>query len=37
LWLVERAGQGASESEVRRLLDRLGELQTRLAEIAGRV
>jgi hypothetical protein len=37
LWLVERAGQGAPEIEVRRLLDRLGELQTRLAEIAGRV
>ena len=37
LWLVERAGEGAPEMEVRRLLDRLGELQTRLAEIAGRV
>jgi hypothetical protein len=37
LWLVEKPGQGAPESEVRRLLDRLGELQTRLAEIAGRM
>ncbi|MCW3476242.1 plasmid mobilization protein [Limobrevibacterium gyesilva] len=37
LWLAERAGQGASETEIRRLLDRLGELQARLAEIAGRV
>jgi hypothetical protein len=37
LWLVERAGQGAPQPEVRRLLDRLGELQDRLAEIAGRV
>jgi hypothetical protein len=35
--LVERAGQGAPEIEVRRLLDRLGELQARLADIAGRV
>lgn len=37
LWLVERAGQGAPESEVRRLLDRLGDVQRLLAEIAGRV
>lgn len=37
LWLLERAGQGVPEIEVRRLLDRLGELQTHLAEIAGRV
>ncbi len=37
LWLAERGGEGAPETEVRRLLDRLGALQTRLAEIAGRV
>src|SRR5579863_1544445 len=37
LWLVERAGQGAPEIEVRRLLDRIGEIQAQLADIAGRV
>jgi len=37
LWLVDRPGQGVPEIEVRRLLDRIGELQGRLAEIAGRV
>jgi hypothetical protein len=37
LWLVDRPGQGAPEIEVRRLLDRIGELQGRLAEIAGRI
>jgi hypothetical protein len=37
LWLVERAEEGAPDNEVRRLLDRLGEMQARLAEIAGRV
>lgn len=37
LWLVERPGEGAPEGDVRRLLDRLGEVQARLAEIAGRV
>ena len=37
LWLVERAGQGAPEIEVRRVLDRVGEIQTQLADIAGRV
>ena len=37
LWLVDRPGRGASESEVRRLLERIGELQGRLAEIVGRV
>ena len=37
LWLVDRPGAGAPEIEVRRLLDRIGELQGRLAEIAGRV
>jgi len=37
LWLVDRPGSGAPEIEVRRLLDRIGELQGRLAEVAGRV
>ena len=37
LWLVDRPGRGAPEAEVRRLLDRIGDLQTRLAEVVGRV
>ena len=37
LWLIERAGQGAPAIEVRRLLDRIGEIQAQLADIAGRV
>lgn len=37
LWLVDRPGQGVSESDVRRLLDRIGELQEQLAEVVGRV
>ena len=37
LWLVDRPGRGASEIEVRRLLERIGELQGRLAEVVGRV
>jgi len=37
LWLVDRPGQGAPEIEVRRLLDRIGDTQGRLAEVAGRV
>lgn len=37
LWLVERPGQGVPEIEVRRLLDRLGELQGKLADTVGRV
>jgi hypothetical protein len=37
LWLVDRPGRGMSEVEVRRLLDRIGELQGRLAEVVGRV
>lgn len=37
LWLVDRPGQGVPEIEVRRLLDRIGEMQGRLADIAGRV
>ena len=37
LWLVDRPGKGATEAEVRRLLERIGELQGRLAEVVGRV
>jgi hypothetical protein len=37
LWLVDRPGRGMSEAEVRGLLDRIGELQGRLAEVVGRV
>ncbi len=37
LWLVDRPGRGAPESEVRRLLDRIGALQAQLAEVVGRV
>jgi hypothetical protein len=37
LWLVDRPGTGAPEIEVRRLLERLGDLQGTLAEIVGRL
>jgi hypothetical protein len=37
LWLVDRPGAGAPESDVRRLLDRLSDLQSTLAEIVGRL
>ena len=37
LWLVDRPGKGAPEIEVRRLLDRLADLQNVLSEIVGRV
>ena len=37
LWLVDQPGKGAPEIEVRRLLDRLGDLQGSLADIVGRV
>jgi hypothetical protein len=37
LWLVDRPGRGAPEIEVRRLLERIGELQTRLSEVVARV
>ena len=37
LWLVDRPGKGAPEIEVRRLLERLGELQSTLAEIVARL
>jgi hypothetical protein len=37
LWLVDQPGRGVPESDVRRLLDRIGEAQAALAEIVGRV
>ncbi len=37
LWLVDRPGKGAPEVEVRRLLDRIRDLQGELAEAAGRL
>jgi hypothetical protein len=37
LWLVDRPGRGAPEHDVRQLLDRIGELQSRLADVVGRV
>lgn len=37
LWLVDRPGRGVPEIEVRRLLDRIGDLQGKLAELVGRV
>jgi hypothetical protein len=37
LWLVDRPGRGPSEIEIRRLLERIGELQGRLADVVGRV
>lgn len=37
LWLVDRPGRGVPEIEVRRLLDRIGDLQSKLAEVVGRV
>jgi hypothetical protein len=37
LWLVEQPGRGAPEIDVRRLLERIGELQGRLAEVVSRV
>ena len=37
LWLVDRPGQGASETEVRQLLERIGDAQSRLADAAGRL
>jgi len=37
LWLTERTGQGAPATDVRCLLDRIGEAQARLADIAWRV
>ncbi len=35
LWLSERQGQGASARDVRALLDRIGELQGKLVDLAG--
>ncbi|MGI4943956.1 MAG: plasmid mobilization protein [Janthinobacterium lividum] len=37
LWLVDQPGKGAPEMEVRRLLDRIGEMQGVLADVVGRV
>lgn len=37
LWLVDRPGRGAPVSDVRRLLERICELQGQLAEVVGRV
>jgi hypothetical protein len=37
LWLMDRPEKGAAETEVRRLLEWIGELQSRLVEIVGRV
>lgn len=37
LWLANRPGRDVAESEVRRLLDRIGALQSRLTDIVGRV
>jgi hypothetical protein len=37
LWLTEQPGQAVSGTEIRQLLDRIGEAQAKLAEIAGRV
>jgi len=37
LWLVDRPGRGAPEIEVRRLLERIGDLQGQLADVVGRV
>lgn len=37
LWLVDRPGRGAPETDVRRLLERIGELQGQLADVVGRV
>ena len=37
LWLVDQPGKGAPEIEVRRLLDRLGDLQSALSEVVGRI
>lgn len=37
LWLVDRPGHGAPAADVRALLDRIGELQGRLAEVAARL
>ena len=36
LWLVERPEQGAAARDVRAMLDRIGELQGKLADLAGR-
>jgi hypothetical protein len=37
LWLVDRPGRGVPEIDVRRLLERIGDLQGRLADVVSRV
>jgi hypothetical protein len=37
LWLSRESGQGVSGTDIRQLLDRIGEAQAKLADIAGRV
>ena len=37
LWLSGEVGEGVSATDIRQLLDRIGEAQAKLAEIAGRV
>jgi len=37
LWLEDRAGRGAPEIDVRRLLERIDELQGRLIDVVSRV
>jgi hypothetical protein len=37
LWLVDRPGRGSPETDVRRLLERIGDLQGQLADVVGRV
>lgn len=36
LWLVDRPGQGAAPRDVRAVLDRIGEMQGKLADLASR-
>jgi hypothetical protein len=37
LWLSGEAGEAVSGTNIRQLLDRIGEAQAKLAEIAGRI
>jgi hypothetical protein len=37
LWLSREPGQGVPGTDIRQLLDRIGEAQAKLADIAGRV
>lgn len=36
LWLADRPGQGAGARDVRAMLDRIGEMQGKLADLASR-